>query len=248
MKKITHLILIFVLLYSTACKKEEDSETPTKKPDVEEVSENEEIVEEEISGVPKDNDGNVYDTIKIGTQFWMSENLKTTTYNDGSAIAYPGADVSSWENNTSGAYAWYNNDINYKDSIGALYNWDAASSGKLCPKGWRMPTKTDFETLITYLGGSAVAGEKMKDTLDDSWYKTTFSSNESGFTAVAAYRRVVNGEFDNGIKSHANFWTSTEGNSATSGFGLNLFWADKEATFVSYVKGVGMCVRCVLEN
>jgi PKD repeat protein len=63
-----------------------------------------------------DIDGNIYNTVLIGDQCWMKENLKTTQYRNGTPIEYPGTDNSAWQNNTTGAYAWYDNDINWKDS------------------------------------------------------------------------------------------------------------------------------------
>lgn len=68
----------------------------------------------------------------------MAENLKTTKYNDGTAIDYSGNDNSNWKNNTNGAYAWYNNDISYKETYGALYNNYAVNSNKICPTGWHV--------------------------------------------------------------------------------------------------------------
>ena len=73
-------------------------------------------------------DGNTYNTVKIGTQCWMKENLKTTTYNNGTLIPNI-TDGSLWETLTSGAYVWPVNDINLKELYGALYNWFAIVDG-----------------------------------------------------------------------------------------------------------------------
>jgi len=99
-----------------------------------------------------DIDGNVYRTVQIGNQVWMAENLKTTKYPDGTSISYPGADNTAWQNNTTGAYAWYNNDISWKDSYGALYNWHAVNSDKgLCPPGWHVPSDAEWTQLVDYV-------------------------------------------------------------------------------------------------
>jgi hypothetical protein len=93
------------------------------------------------AGMPTitDIDGNIYNTVQIGSQCWMKENLRTTKYNDGSDIEYPGSDNNSWQNNTIGAYAWCNNDISWKGSYGAYYNWHAVSNTNgLCPLGWHV--------------------------------------------------------------------------------------------------------------
>jgi len=99
-----------------------------------------------------DIDGNVYNTILIGSQCWMKENLKTTHYRNGTPIEYPGSNNSAWEFNTTGAYAWYNNDISLKDSYGALYNWHAVNNANgLCPTGWHVPADADWTQLVDYV-------------------------------------------------------------------------------------------------
>jgi uncharacterized protein (TIGR02145 family) len=98
-----------------------------------------------------DKDGNVYHTVTIGTQTWMVENLKTTKYNDGTAIPFI-TDNSAWANLTTPGYCWYNNDsTTYKNMYGALYNWYAVSTGNLAPKGWHVATDAEWTTLQNYL-------------------------------------------------------------------------------------------------
>lgn len=100
----------------------------------------------------RDVDGNVYSEVKIGNQVWMKENLRTTKYNDGTAIPID-TDYSTWTNLTSPAYCYYNNTTN-TDSIrkfGALYNWYTVNSGKLAPQGWHVPSDSEWDTLQTYL-------------------------------------------------------------------------------------------------
>jgi uncharacterized protein (TIGR02145 family) len=108
-----------------------------------------------------DIDNNVYNTITIGTQIWMAENLKTTKYNDGEAIPLRTA---SWQAIYYPVYCWYNNDeAMYKDKYGALYNWYTVNTGKLCPIGYHVPTDTEFTTLTTFLGGDSIAGGKLQE-------------------------------------------------------------------------------------
>ena len=105
-----------------------------------------------------DIDGNVYHTVTIGTQVWMVENLKTTKYNDGTAIPLV-TDNTAWGALTTPGYCWYNNDsATYKNTYGALYNWYAVNTGKLAPTGWHVPTDSEWTVLTTYLGGQSVAG------------------------------------------------------------------------------------------
>ncbi len=94
-----------------------------------------------------DIDGNVYKTIQIGEQMWMAENLKTTSYNDGTQIPNV-IDNSTWITLKTGAYRWYNNDKwTYKKLYGALYNWYTVKTGKLCPTGWHVPSDDDWKQL-----------------------------------------------------------------------------------------------------
>jgi hypothetical protein len=88
-----------------------------------------------------DIDGNTYLTVTIGTQVWMTSNLRTTKYSDGTDIDYPGADNSEWQLNSTGAYAWYDNDESTNRAPhGALYNWHAVNNTSgLCPAGWKVP-------------------------------------------------------------------------------------------------------------
>ncbi|AYB35168.1 fibrobacter succinogenes major paralogous domain-containing protein [Chryseolinea soli] len=97
-----------------------------------------------------DADGNSYDSVVIGSQIWMTENLKTTRYNDGSAIAFI-TDSLAWLADKLGAYTWYHNDISYEGTYGALYNWYAVNTGKLCPTDWHVPTEDEWITLENYL-------------------------------------------------------------------------------------------------
>ncbi len=102
------------------------------------------------AGDVKDADGNVYQSVRIGKQVWTVENLKTTKYNDGTDIPNVTGNT-QWQNLTTGAYCYYDNNTGYKDKYGALYNWYAVNTNKLAPKGWRVPTDDDWSTLLNYL-------------------------------------------------------------------------------------------------
>jgi uncharacterized protein (TIGR02145 family) len=132
-----------------------------------------------------DIDGNHYNGIKIGTQVWMKENLKTTKYNDGVLIPKV-ADRSVWINLSIPAYCWYDNDsVGNKNLYGASYNWFAVNTGKLCPLGWHVPSDTDWIVLTDLLGGESVAGGKLKESGTTYWQDpNTGANNESGFTGL----------------------------------------------------------------
>ncbi len=120
-----------------------------------------------------DIDGNIYKTVQIGTQTWMAENLKTTRYNDGSPIILGNggpAGYTKWFDLQEGAYCWYDNDAKtYKDAYGAIYNWHAVGTGKLCPTGWHVPTYSEWTTLITFLGGEEEAFNEKTEILMIYW-------------------------------------------------------------------------------
>jgi uncharacterized protein (TIGR02145 family) len=99
-----------------------------------------------------DADGNLYSTMVLGTQVWMVENLRTTKYNDGTAIPLV-TDSTQWANLTTPGHCFYNNSVlnTEKQKWGALYNWYAVSTGKLAPTGWHVATDADWDTLQKYL-------------------------------------------------------------------------------------------------
>jgi uncharacterized protein (TIGR02145 family) len=112
-------------------------------------------------GTVGDIDGNEYPTVTIGSQEWTAENLKTTRLNDGSPIPMiPSGE--KWAGTSTPAYTWYDNNEDYKNSYGALYNWYAVGSDKLCPTGWHVPGEADWSELTAFLGGKSLAGGKMK--------------------------------------------------------------------------------------
>jgi len=108
------------------------------------------FTEEDSSNTVTDIDGNVYQTLKIGTQTWMVENLKTTKYNDGTSIPYV-SDSTAWPKLSTPGYCFYNNDAANKNTYGALYNWYTINTGKLAPTGWHVPTDAEWTTLENYL-------------------------------------------------------------------------------------------------
>ena len=191
-----------------------------------------------------DIDGNVYQTVTIGTQVWMSENLKTTRYNDGSAII-TGLSNINWSTTTTGAYSIYhNNASNENNTYGKLYNFYAVFTGKLAPVGWHVPTDAEWTTLITYLGGESVAGDKMKST-SSLWppFLGIVNTNSSGFTGLPGGYRLLNGLFDN-IDINGYIWSSSEYNT-TDAWHRVLYFSNSIAYRVNSNKENGFSVRCV---
>ena len=105
-----------------------------------------------------DHDGNYYKVVKIGTQYWMAENLRSVTTSDGDSI--PLLSIGSlWSNDTTGAFAWYENDSAvYEEPYGKLYNWYAVvSTANICPTGWHIPSDVEWTVLTDFLGGVNIA-------------------------------------------------------------------------------------------
>jgi hypothetical protein len=98
------------------------------------------------TGTMSDYDGNIYRTIKIGTQWWMAENLRVTRYRNGNAVPKI-TDNSAWTTLTSGAYCTYNSDETKAAIFGRLYNWYAVSDARgLAPAGWHVPSDAEWKT------------------------------------------------------------------------------------------------------
>lgn len=157
-----------------------------------------------------DIDGNVYQTVRIGTQVWMTESLRTTKYRDGSSITNV-TDNTAWKDLITEAYCWYNNDYaTYGIPYGALYNWWAVINIKnIAPAGWHVPTNTELTTLSNFLGVSA--GGALKETGTTHWASpNTGATNSTGFTAVAnGYRSFSNGTFTQNTQ-YGYWWTKTD--------------------------------------
>jgi uncharacterized protein (TIGR02145 family) len=186
-----------------------------------------------------DKDGNVYTSVTIGTQVWMVENLKTTKYNDGTEI--PNV-TTGFDALITPGYCWYNNDVANKLIYGALYNWFAVYTGKLCPTGWHVPSRPEVTTLQTYLGGESVGGGKLKETGTTHWTSpNTGATNESGFTALpGGYRPST----FMAIHDAGYWWNSTE--TSTIGASFMIMWCNNSnITITQVTKADGMSVRCI---
>jgi uncharacterized protein (TIGR02145 family) len=197
-------------------------------------------------GTVTDIEGNSYKTISIGTQVWMTENLKTTRYNDGSTIPLV-ADPAIWSNLTTPSYCWYNNEeAAYKNLYGALYNWYAVNTGKLCPIGWHVPSEDEWIIIESYLGGVEVAGKKLKEAGFVHWKLTQGSktaTNESGFTSLPSGMRWELGDFNN-IEKYNFFWSSTPCGLTGARYRLQSVYDDENSDGCTSDKRGGS-VRCV---
>ena len=190
-----------------------------------------------------DIEGNVYNTVIIGNQIWMKENLKTARYNDGTEIPLV-SDKTDWDNLTTAGYCWYENSDSVGTTYGALYNWYSVNTGKLCPTGWHVPLDEEWTILTSFLGGEDIAGGKLKESGTNHWeYQTTGATNESGFTALPGGYRNYTGTFDN-VVNFGYWWSATESDAANA-WNRYMFYLYPNVYRYSRRKEIGYSVRCV---
>ncbi len=197
----------------------------------------------DTTAVVIDIDYNVYNTVTIGTQVWMKENLKVTKYRNGEAIPTTTADISG---ETAPKYQWAygGNESNVAD-YGRLYTWYATTDSRaVCPINWHVPTDAEWTTLTDYLGGEAVAGGKMKEAGTTHWSTpNTGADNSSGWTALPGGYRSSDGTFYS-IGGNGDWWSATEGG-ATYAWSRYLYYNDTVADRDSSYEYYGFSVRCV---
>ena len=218
-----------------------------------------------------DYDGNVYYTAKIGDQWWMTSNLKTTHYADGTEIPMVES-TSDWESLDvkSPAYCYYdNNPYEAAFTYGALYTWAAAMNGAassnafpaeiqgVCPDGWHLPSDSEWKALEMHLG---MRGPEVDTTgprglyigsqlavSADLWAAGLLTDNASfgtsDFFALPGGGRRYNGTFGH-LGDNANFWSATERDSARA-WGRHLYSLYTTVHRYSNVKSDGFSVRCV---
>lgn len=199
------------------------------------------------TGSVTDIDGNVYQTVKIGDQWWMAENLKVTHYRNGDAIPNV-IDSTSWSNITTGAYCNYDNDDSHVMTYGRLYNWYAVNDSRnIAPESWHVPTDTEWQTLVDYLEGEDVAGANMKESGTEHWHSPNYpATNWCGFSALpGGSRNYENGNFDD-MGYSAYFWSSTDRYSNSAWY-LFLICYGPKVYHSSIIKGEGNSVRCVMD-
>lgn len=194
-----------------------------------------------------DIDGNTYQTIVIGSQTWMAENLRTTKYRNGDAIPEVSGN-SAWVNLTSGAYSNYDNnqDIDHLATYGRLYNWFAVSDSRdLAPEGWHVATEMEWAALAENQGGLSTAGGKLKEAGNLHWNTpNTGATNSSGFTALPSGRReYTDGSFIN-TGFNGFWWTSTAYNPDYSWY-YQINYDFATVVPANFHKQYGFAVRCV---
>jgi len=210
-----------------------------------------------------DIDGNVYNTVQIGGQCWMKENLKVTHYPDGTDIPLV-TDNTEWvnldDNNIDDAYCYCNNNSGGEaDIYGALYTWAAAMGDNAvssnnnpsgvqgaCPDGWHLPSDDEWEELTDFLGGDSIAGGKMKEADTTYWVSpNTGADNSSGFTALpGSYRSDNSGSFYP-LGRVCGFWSATESDSTIFAKQREIWYDFDNIYKFGSKKSTGISVRCL---
>jgi uncharacterized protein (TIGR02145 family) len=199
-----------------------------------------------------DIEDNIYNTVAIGTQIWMAENLKTITFNDDSAIPNVTGGP-AWAALTTPAYCWYDNDETAnKELFGALYNWYTVNTTDLCPTGWHVPTDVEFQTLEMFLGmtEAQATGYSWRGTdqgvelKNETGWTSGNGTNTSGFSALpGGFRYYLDGSFFN-VGELSYWWSSTEV-SPTNAFYRRLDGNQDGVFREGAVKAAGKYVRCL---
>jgi uncharacterized protein (TIGR02145 family) len=218
---------------------------------------------EEISGIDllRDYDGNIYRTVQIGAQEWTIDNLRTTHYANGVAIPRINDDV-LWLADIAGAYCYYEHNDGFKEIYGCLYNWYATQNanvlayftdGGVVQAGWRVPLRADYDTLITALGGTALAGGLAKERGLAHWdAPNTSAIDYYGFRARGSGNRFYDEE-DLDAHGFANMnifedWWTSEQFDANEGY--SQYISNFTAVFYDYhdQKYGGVPIRCMRDN
>jgi uncharacterized protein (TIGR02145 family) len=154
-----------------------------------------------------DVEGNSYKTVTINDQVWMAENLRTTKYNDGTEIPLNG-EAANWDALTEPAYCFYNNDVANKETYGALYNWHTVAQNKLCPQGWHVPTKDDWDKLMGFIDKSKYAETSAQSLKSKEGWKKNDGLDAFGFNGLAAGFLSWGGFYYAGESAY--WWSVTE--------------------------------------
>lgn len=195
-----------------------------------------------------DIDGNVYKTVKIGTQEWMAENLTVERYRNGDRIL-----TIDEKNKTSqfdiGAWCYYDNNAENGKTYGKLYDWDAVNDSRgLAPEGWHIPSDAEWAELINFLGGENAAGGKLKAA--SLWQKPNSGANdEYGFCALPGGFLSYRLDFFS-LGESCSFWSSTKANDKLDirAWCRQLFYNKTSIERSDLYKSECQSVRCVKDT
>ena len=193
-----------------------------------------------------DADGNVYTSVTIGTQEWMTENLRTSKYSDGTSIPHV-TDGDEWSDLETAAWCHYDNDSQHDSTYGKLYNWYAVETGKLCPTGWHVPTDAEWDVLEDYLtanGHSEKEGTALKST--SGWNSVGNGTDNYGWLGLPGGYRYYNGDFGL-IGSRGYWWSSSQFNTSNAWYRYLSYANDNVYRYFNNKRN-GLSVRCLRDN
>lgn len=205
-----------------------------------------------FDGSVTDNDGNVYSTVRLGSQEWMSSNLRTRSYSNGDWIGSTGTQTTSIELEVKPSYQWaYLGQEDHPELLvdyGRLYTWHAVNdSRKLCPAGWHIPSINEWNELLAHLGGTSLTSVTFRRNFNiewDSWLNPP-GNNESSFWAILAGFRNPSGTFQSG-HNYGTYWWSSSEESALNAETVYCSWYDNDPVLTRPKdKKMGLSVRCV---
>ncbi|MFN5323656.1 MAG: FISUMP domain-containing protein [Bacteroidota bacterium] len=207
------------------------------------------------TGTVTDIDGNIYNTVQIGTQEWMQENLKTTKYKNGDVIPNPTGD---WSNLTTGAWAYYNDSSQYNNIYGKLYNWYAVADTRgVCPTGWHVPTDSEWNVLVKQLDPQAdtintnssiqsqIAGGFMKEVGDLQSGTGLWETPNQGATNSSGFTGLPGGYRGYGTIGNRGWWWSASEYDTANAWVRSLHYFDADVYRGNRNKQVGFSVRCL---
>jgi uncharacterized protein (TIGR02145 family) len=253
-KKSLRLASLLALLVFVSCSKSETENTDTK--------DTSRSTREITFGTMTDQDGNTCKTVTIGTQTWMAENLKVAHYNDGTGITNAQT-TRAWGNSYTGDYCSFNNNSSNSNTYGLLYNWYAVNTCKLAPKGWHVPSDSEWTVLFNYLTTNSFGYTSGKNDIAKSlastsgWTTSTKSgavgnsqsdNNKSGFNALAGGERYCEGGFRATLGSEGYWWSSSSSSSDNSGHYFGITYNAGSVENGNIDKREGFSVRCVKDE
>jgi uncharacterized protein (TIGR02145 family) len=196
-----------------------------------------------VGGVP---------AVIVQGQVWMDKNLEVSKYRNGDPIPEV-KEEANWIKLTTGAWCHFTNNITFGQQYGKLYNWFAVTDSRgLCPVGWRMPTKLDFEILFNNLGGDSTVGPKLMEKGNTYWVSDA-GTNSTGFSARGGGWRGGYGPFYYWVRDSGSWWTITK-NTGNNDWDINHPWFfaitgyNAKTTITRdpyYSVNAGVSVRCI---
>lgn len=203
------------------------------------------ITPKDTGGIVDSRDGQKYRTVVIGTQTWMADNLRAINFQAGPPVMYMKAiSDTTWKNLIVPARTYYNADsAQYYLKYGGLYNWYAATApGNVCPTGWHVPSLTEWQTLVAFVGDETIAGGMLKSNVAGTWNSpNSGASNTYNFGALPGGYASPYGQLGN----YGYYWTTTP-SSPTTAYCIVFNYDGPHVVLPSNpVKQMGYSIRCV---